>query len=140
MPTNKPRVQVTLEPYTHDVIKRLADLQGRTRGSVISELLDSVAPSLTKTVALLEAAFAAPESIKQGMRSVVEGVHQELTEVAGDATKQLDFLLDRISDGNAETGANPHVVTRGSGINPPTPKPASKKPRKASKSGDSANG
>lgn len=147
MPTAKPRVQVILEPQTHAVIERLAILQGRSRGAVIADLIDSVAPSLTRTVSLLEAAQAAPESVKAGLRSVVEGVHQELVGVAGDASKQLDFLLDKLTaqPAGGESGAattpqaNPHVVTRGSGLNPLPQKSAAPRKRKGSRTGDSDN-
>lgn len=140
MPTTKPRVQVTLEPETHAVIDRFASLQNRSRGAVIAELLDSIAPSLTRTVALLEAAMAAPESIKDGLRGVVEGIQDELVNVSGDASKQLDILLDQIDKRAAEADANPHVVTRGSGPQPPTPSTGVKKRRNRSKSGDTDNG
>lgn len=139
MPTLKPRVQVTLEPETHAVIERLAQLQGRTRGAIIAELLDSIAPTLTRTVALLEAAMAAPDDIKRGLRAVVEGVHQDLVEVSGDASAQLDMLLDRLSDPGSADGADPHVVTRGSGISPTATKGKTTKARKRSKPGGPAH-
>lgn len=140
MPTVKPRVQVTLEPETHAVIERLAVLQGRTRGAVIADFLDSIVPTLTRTVALIEAAAEAPNTVKQGLREMVEGVHRDLVGAAGDASSQLDMLLDRIETERLPDGVNPHVVTRGSGmgVKPPISKP--KKPRKRSKPGDSANG
>lgn len=136
MPTLKPRVQVTLEPATHAVIERLAQLQSRTRGAVIADLLDSVAPSLTRTIALLEAAAEAPNDVKRGFRAAVESAHQELVALSGDASRQLDAFLDSLGD----EVADPHVVTRGSGmgVKPPHTKP--KKPRKRSKPGGSANG
>ena len=128
MPTLKPRVQVTLEPQTHDVIARLAKLQNRTRGSVIAELLDSVAPALIRTVALLEAAFEAPDQVKQGLRAVVEGVHDELVSVSGDSIKRLD--------GDSEEGSTPVPVTRGSGTDStPTPKPAKTRRKPSAKRG-----
>jgi hypothetical protein len=136
MPTIKPRVQVTLEPEVHAVIERLAHLQGRTRGAVIADLLDSVAPALTRTVALIEAAAAAPEQVKAGLRQVVADTHDELVGVSGDAIKQMDFLLGELSG----DGADPHVVTRGSGIPTDTPPSTRKTPRKRSKSGGVANG
>lgn len=123
MPTLKPRVQVTLEPQTHEVIERLAHLQGRSRGAVIAELLDSVAPVLAKTVALLEAAAQAPQQVKDGLRSVVQSTHDEFLDVSGDMIKQMDWLFTELSGG----GANPHVVTRGSGILSDTP-PTKRKP------------
>jgi len=115
MPTVKPRVTITLEQSTHDVIDRLATLQGRTRGVVIAELLDEVVPALSRTVALLEAAAAAPQQVKAGLRAVVEGVHRDLVAASGDGIGQMDMLLGALSEGAAE-GVNPHVVTRGSGM------------------------
>lgn len=140
MPTLKPRVQVTLEPSTHEVIERLAKLQGRTRGAIIADLLNSVAPSLTRTVALLEAAMEAPNEVKRGLRSVVEGLHRELVSVAGDASSQLDMLMDRLPEDAPADAADPHVVTRGSGISPLAEKAHPNKPRKSYKPGGSANG
>lgn len=139
MPTIKPRVQVTLEPQTHEVIERLARLQGRTRGAVIAELLDSVAPALIRTVALIEAAQEAPEQVKQGLRAVVDSVHDDLVAVSGDSIQQMDWLLGELSSAPQE-GVNPHVVTRGSGINPHAEEAAPKTPRKRSKPRGPAHG
>lgn len=140
MPTLKPRVQVTLEPETHAVIERLAYLQGCSRGAIIGELLEAVTPSLTQTVALLEAAASAPQQVKDGLKSVVEGIHEDLQEFAGDSSKQLDMLLNQLQSGGSDSGASPHVVTRGSGINPPAVVTGPKKTRKPSKPRGSANG
>lgn len=112
MPTKKPRVQVTLEPATHDVIDRFAELQGRSRGSLIAELLDSVAPALTRTVALLEAAQDAPQEVRDGLVKVFEGVEKQMSSARGLSEEQLDILDSALG---RSKGANPHVVTRGSG-------------------------
>jgi hypothetical protein len=132
MPTIKPRVNVTLEPQTHAVIERLAHLQGRTRGAVIADLLDSIAPVMGRTVALLEAASSAPQQVKDGLRSVVEGVHNELLEKAGVSNTQMDMLLERLS-GGSQGGVNPHVVTRGSGISPHAEEAQVKQPHRPRK-------
>lgn len=135
MPTAKPRIAVTLEQTTFEVIARMAALQGVSRGSIVADLLDSVAPSLARTVSLLEAAAAAPKQVQDGLREVVEAAHDDFTALAGDATRQLDMLLDAF----ARTGADPHVVTRGSGITPPVSSQLPKKPRKRSKPGGTAH-
>lgn len=103
MPTVKPRFVVTCEPDTHEVLQRLADLQGRSRGAVVAELLDEVAPALARTVALLEAAAAAPEQVKAGLRAVVESVHDDLVEVAGDGVRQMDMILDALESKRSGT-------------------------------------
>lgn len=130
MPTSKPRVQVTLEPETHEVIDRFAKLQGRTRGSVISEFLDSVRPSLARSVALLEAALESPEDIKQGLRGLIDQLQGELTGVTGDASAQIDMMLNQLDSDADSEGSNPHVVTRGSGSKSP-PSQKAPKPRKS---------
>jgi hypothetical protein len=134
MPTIKPRVAITLEPHTHEVISRLAKLQGVSRGAVIVDLLESVEPALARTFALLEAASRAPDQVKQGLRSVVEGVHDELVSVSGDGIKQMDWLLERLSGGSAE-GPTPVPVTRGSGMDSNPPKKPQKQRAKRSSPG-----
>jgi hypothetical protein len=130
MPTLKPRVQVTLEPYTHEVIERFARLQNRTRGSIISELLDSIAPPLARTVALLEAAQEAPKSVKQGLRSVVYGLHGELVAVTGEANAAFQHLESIMAEekGLLADASTPVSVTRGSGTDT-TPHSKSQKNR-----------
>lgn len=136
MPTAKPRIAVTLEQSTFEVIARMASLQGVSRGSVVADLLDSVAPVLARTVALLEAAAAAPKQVQDGLREVVESAHDDFMVIAGDATNQLDMLFDAFS----KSGLDPHVVTRGSGITDTPPKPKPNKARKGSSTGGTANG
>lgn len=137
MPTLKPRVQVTLEPATHEVIERFARLQNRTRGSIISELLDSIAPPLARTVALLEAAQEAPKSVKQGLRSVVDGLHGELVAVTGEANVAFQRLEAIMSEekGSSAQGSTPVSVTRGSGTDTPPSKKRPKTHSEGSKSG-----
>lgn len=136
MPTAKPRIAVTLDQSTFEVIARMAALQGVSRGSIVADLLDSVAPVLTRTVALLEAAAIAPKQVQDGLREVAQSAHDDLLVIAGDASKQFDMLFDSLS----QAWADPHVVTRGSGITDTPPKPKPNKARKGSSTGGTANG
>lgn len=140
MPTIKPRVQVTLEPETHNVIERFARLQNRTRGSVISDLLNEISRPLARTVALLEAAQEAPNEVKKGLRAVVEDLHGELMSVSGEANRQYELAMERIAQSDREEASaaavDPHVVTRGSGTQPPAPAKPSKRSSSRSKSRD----
>nr|WP_019364377.1 hypothetical protein [Pseudomonas luteola] len=126
MPTLKPRVQVTLEPETHNVIERMAALQGCSRGALIADLVETVVPALARTVALLEAAREAPGQVRQGLIDAVNGLHSDLVGASGDATREVQAIMEKLSDpdwqpvpqGVAGDG-NPHVVTRGSGSGEP---------------------
>lgn len=145
MPTLKPRIAVTLEPSTYEVIERLAVLQKRSRGAVVADLLESVSPALSRTVALLEAAQEAPERVKEGLIAVVKGLHQDLIEATGEANREVQLCLDTLgspafqptTSGSVQSekegvrqGVNPHVVTRGSGQGKTRGSASSKKPAK----------
>ena len=112
MPTNKPRVAVTLSPEVHETIRRFAELQGKSRGRVIADLLESVNPALSRTVALLDAAQQAPQQVQQGITSTIEQLERELVGDQASALAQLDWIADKAS----RAGQDPRVVTRGSGV------------------------
>lgn len=112
MATNKPRLSVTLPENIYKTLSELSRLQSASMSSIIVDLLETVHPPLLRTVALLQAAHDAPQEVKDGLLGVFEGMEKELSEAAGIAERQLD-LLD-VSLGVAK-GADPHVVTRGSG-------------------------
>lgn len=135
MPTLKPRVAVTLENQTHEVISRLASLQKRSRGAVIADLLDSIVPALSRTVALLEAAREAPNEVKRGLISVIEGIHEDFVAVSGKSTGDLDEFINRLKSGGDAQGVNPRLVTRGSGIRNTTKPAGGKSPKNRSNPG-----
>lgn len=132
MPTKKPRVQVTLNEHTHEVIKRFAELQNKTRGAVIAEFLDSIVPPLSRTVALLDAAYSAPDDVKKGLVDYVQSAHDELLNIVSEANSEVDELVQNFNKNGAPVeGVNPHIVTRGSGH----AKKPTKKALKASRHG-----
>lgn len=102
MPTAKPRIAVTLNPYVHETVKRLAELQGRSRGAVVADLLEAVHPPLMRTVALMEAARDAPEQVKQGLRGTIQEMERELQGSVGDGIRQMDYLLSDVEVGSGE--------------------------------------
>lgn len=112
MATNKPRLSVTFPENIYKTLSELSRLQGKSMSSIIVDLLETVHPPLLRTVALLQAAHDAPQEVKDGLLGVFEGMEKELNEAAGMAERQLDFLDVALG---VEKGADPHVVTRGSG-------------------------
>jgi hypothetical protein len=83
MPTNKPRVMVTLDPAVYETLSRFAELQGSSRSRVVAELLESIHPPLQRTVAMLDAAREGPQQVRDSLRATVEGLHQELEDQWG---------------------------------------------------------
>ena len=105
MPTSKPRIAITLDPRVYATIERLAQLQGKSRGSVVADLVTSIHEPLMRTVALLDAAAEAPEQVKAGLRGVIEGVESQLVGAAGGGLAQVDWLRARVQA--ARSGARP---------------------------------
>ncbi len=138
MPSSKPAIAVRLPPHVFEVFARLAELQGRSRGSVVAELLEAVYPPLMRSVALMEAAIEAPAQVRDGLRQTLEDLELDLVKSAGGSLAQMDMLIERTREhghGEAERREAPHArapaaapksgksggptpvpVTRGSGL------------------------
>lgn len=155
MPSVKPRLALTLPEHRHDLLKRLAALQGVSMASVVTELLEECYPVLERVVVALEAAKTASESAKTGLRESCDKAIAELEPYRDIALTQFDLFMDEITrqahgtDGardepraaggasvpSAHTAINPRVVTRGSGSTDTPPIPQVRKSRKASGKG-----
>lgn len=96
MATTKPRVTVTLDPFSHEVISALAGLQSRSRGAVIAEMMEAVAPTLSRTVALLQAAQEAPAKVKAQFVGAIAEFQQEIDAASNTANSELDRLRQHI--------------------------------------------
>lgn len=93
MPTIKPRVQLTLNQHEHDLLKRLAGLQGVSMASLITEILEPAFPVLERVCVVLEAAQRAQESSKEGMRTAMAKAEAELIPHLLDAVDQFDLFV-----------------------------------------------
>lgn len=142
MPTRKPRLTITLDPRLHETISRMSKVSGDSMSEIINSFLMAMHEPLMRTVAVLEAAKDAPESVRKGLHDTAEKLERDLCSFAEAGLVQLDMLFpeheegsmhEKLSDllgsvlefaectkedqeGSAEGSPNPHVVTRGSGL------------------------
>jgi hypothetical protein len=134
MPSQKPRLSITLEPRLYETLSRMSKVSGNSISSIIGEFMGAIHEPLMRTVALLEAAKDAPEEVKRGLKDTAAGIEHGLGAVLGDAQVQLDMLFSGLDQEEihktstellgvfgAETegqtgGGDPQVVTRGSGL------------------------
>ena len=100
MPTHKPRINLTVPQHLNETFARLAELQGRSRGAVIVELLIAIEPSMRRTIATLEAAQDAPKELRENLRKTVEDMEKELTAALGVGVQQMDMLLEQLQRQN----------------------------------------
>ncbi len=83
MPTNKPRISITLSPADLVILDRFAKATGSPRATVLSGLIGSVLPELLKSAELIELANSAPKK-----------VHEELVQSLSDATLDAMGFLE----------------------------------------------
>jgi hypothetical protein len=137
MPTTKPRLTITLEPRTHQVLARLSRAGGDSMSSLITQFVDLAVPSMERLVVILEHAQRAPEEIKDGLRSALGRVEAETIPRVVEALGQGDLFIGdvalavhtassrtappvaaaeaRTPEGASRRGKTPGLVTRGSG-------------------------
>ncbi|MCA1791774.1 MAG: ELKS/Rab6-interacting/CAST family protein [Thioalkalivibrio sp.] len=110
MPTNKPRINLTVSQNLNETLSRLAELQGRSRGAVVVDLLEAIHPPLMRTVSALEAAQSAPEELRENLRKTVEEMEQQINASLGGGIEQMDMLLQQLQS-SATRGQPPHSNT-----------------------------
>lgn len=88
---------MTMDPHVYETISRYAELQGRSRGFVCAEIIESIHPPLMRTVALLEAALEAPRHVKSELRNAMELFERQMSGQYAQTLDQADFLLDQVN-------------------------------------------
>lgn len=92
MATSKPRITVTLEPEVYETISGLAEIQGRSMSSIVSELLTMVNPVQQKVLAAVKRAMDVQESSKTSLISQLEKGQEEAETAIGPLLKLLDQM------------------------------------------------
>jgi hypothetical protein len=113
MPTAKPRVSVTLDQESYQVLSRLSEVSGDSMSSLLSGLVDATRPSLERMVLLLERAQSAKGEIHEGLRDSIDKSVVDLQVAHNAMLGQFDLLMGLDSspasvpqgrDGGAERG------------------------------------
>lgn len=111
MPSKKPRIAITCDPYVYETIDRFASLQSRSKGAVVHDLLEAIHPPLMRTVVLLEAARDAPEEVKAELANSMLDLERDITKNLDTGLEQLDWLRANFS---SRQNANLGVLDRAS--------------------------
>ena len=115
MSTSKPRVSVTLDPETYEVLHGLAQLNGESLSAVIGGLLDAVAPTVLRVVEAGRRFETLSQGMQEQVRSTFNAAEAEIAPALLDLQEQAFALLSVVE----EVGPDPRPVTRGS--RPPLP-------------------
>lgn len=98
MATLKPRITITLAPHRHELLRRVAALQGMSMSAVVVDLIETVAEPLERVGVILEAAKNAPQQMKDGLKAATDAAERELLPLQQQASQQLDFLLHQVAE------------------------------------------
>lgn len=130
MPTTRPRITITLDPRSHEVLTRLSAASGDSMSQIVAGFVDLAVPSLERVVAVLERAKAAPAEARAGLAAAIERAERDVIPDLQAAVGQWDMFLSEAAAGGtaadaerpppgrqkaAEARSTPVPVTRGSG-------------------------
>jgi hypothetical protein len=111
MPTMNPRVNVTLPPALHNLVGRMAELQGVSMSQVLRELLEAAEPALQRAVALMDAASRARGELRQGLgdslmraQTRIEDELRHHLALVDDATQDLVTQAERVESRRRRRG------------------------------------
>jgi hypothetical protein len=140
MPTDKPRITITMERDTYEAIHSFASVSGESMSSIVTQYLDLVAPSIRRVTRILRAASRAPVEARAGLLKSLERAERTMVSALGAGFEASEAAADqavhgplpvapaaRASGRKAQpvAGPTPVPVTRGSGRSKGTPSPSS---------------
>lgn len=121
MATDKPRITITLEPEHYALLRRLSALNGESMSSIVGELVESVAPTLSRVADVLEHAATVQGDAMGELRRIAEEAERQFTPLMTEGEAFFDRVMTE-----TEAALDPRAVTRGSRPpHPPTPTPPS---------------
>lgn len=92
MPTTKERLNLYLSDDLASVIRRASVVRGVSRAQVVTDLMDSIQPQLTRMVELLEVAQQAPAAVSADLKRALDNAYDELEPIANQSAELFDTL------------------------------------------------
>lgn len=128
MATTKPRITITLDQRTYNVLKAISDCGDKTMSGFVSEMLDAAMPTLERMAVTFQAIKTAQAVEKDKFIASLDRAQAALEPAVMQAVGQFDLFLGAIEDAAEGRGApacgefpslpsarpDPRLVTRGS--------------------------
>lgn len=96
MPTQKPRITITLEPSVYETFRVFAEAQGTRPSRIVAELLAEVEPSIRKTLSILLAARDAPREVITDLVRSFDEAARGVEVLADNAYSKLDGVESQL--------------------------------------------
>lgn len=133
MPTDNPRITVTLSPEVHALLRRLSALTDNSQSAIVGGLLETSVSVFQRLIDVMEAAEQAQGRLNEEVRSTLAGAQARLEDQLGLAMETLDDgfrpilkAAEGVRRRAPKAGSTPVPVTRGSG-SPTAPQPKGKR-------------
>jgi hypothetical protein len=99
MATKNPRISVMLNPSSDAILRRLSDLTGQSKSSIVAEFLeDTCMPMFQRMIPVLEAAATASEEAKAATKQSFVEAENRLMEVLGVTEDLFDTVSKPLLD------------------------------------------
>ncbi|MBT9161366.1 MAG: hypothetical protein DDT26_02671 [Dehalococcoidia bacterium] len=105
MPTQNPRITITLTPSTHSLLRELSSLTGNSMSSTLADLLTGNEPVFLRMVMVLR---AAKDVQQEGKASMLEALAKAQARIE----EQLGLSLDAMDEGTKSLLENAEDVRR----------------------------
>lgn len=96
MPTKKPRILITLEQRSYDVLKSISETSGRPMSSFVSELLEGAMPTLERMAVTFQKIKQAQDSERATFLAAVDDAQSVIEPVVMEAIGQFDLFMGRV--------------------------------------------
>lgn len=101
MSTSKPRITITLKPFTALQLKKISDLTGSSQSSMVSDVLEQAEPMFDRLIKVLEAAELAKQSAVAARQSVRIKSLEDLDEAQRRIEAQMGLVLEEFDGATA---------------------------------------
>lgn len=92
MPSQKPRVALTMPPELDVILDRLSELKGVPKTRLIIEILENFQPILIQMIPILEKINSDQENARQALKSFGLNLVNEASSQLGDIAKEVKKL------------------------------------------------
>lgn len=112
MPTQRPRITVTLTDEQNALLARVSKLNGVSKSHLLADLFDTVSPALSRVADAVESAQIVQRAIKPELLKSFDDAQSQVSDVVS----MLNELLDDLESGNppsSNTGVTPSDLHTG---------------------------
>lgn len=96
MPTKKPRLNITLEQRSYDIIKSISETSGQPMSTFLAQLVQSAMPTLERMAVTFQKVKAAQDMERATFLAAVDDAQSVIGPAVTAALGQFDLFMDKV--------------------------------------------